>query len=526
VDQLHNVSSEPAASAAWLLRIVGLTKVFPGQVALEDVELHVRPGEVHSLLGQNGSGKSTLVKVLAGYHKPTSFRTAEIGGKSFELGDSSAARTNGICTVHQDLGLVGSISSVENLAMGPGYKTGRGFRIRWRDEERRAQEALREVGFEFDVRRPVQELSASERTGVAIARAIRDANTQGRLLVLDEPTSALPVEEVDRLFTAMRQLRDRGLSILFISHHLEEVFKVADRVTVLRDGRNVLTCETRELDRDSLAELIVGHRVNLQHSFPAEVPSSAPTPILSARSLAGKGVIDLDLDVGPGEVVGVTGLTGSGAEDLAGLLAGKTPRLGRVTIDGVTVKSGDPRGAVSAGMAFVPGDRARDGLMSKMTVRENLTVGRLSAHMRGPYLSIRSERSETKEWIERLGIVTSGPDVIVGTLSGGNQQKVVLGRALRLRPRVLVLDDPTKGVDVGAKEEFHILVDDVAARGGAVLLTSSDVTELQRLCTRVLVLQAGRIASTFNAAEMTVEDLEHAILGRSVAGTMTNNDNV
>jgi ribose transport system ATP-binding protein len=345
-------------------------------------------------------------------------------------------------------------------------------------------------------------------------------------LVLDEPTSALPVEEVDRLFAAMRQLRDRGLSILFISHHLEEVFKVADRLTVLRDGRNVLTCEARELDHDSLAELIVGHRVNQQHSFSAAAPSPTSTPILSARSLAGGGVISVDLDVEAGEIVGVTGLTGSGAEDLAGLLAGKSPRGGRVTIEGVTVKSGDPRGAVSAGMAFVPGDRARDGLMAKMTVRENLTVGRLSPHMRGPYLSIRSERSETKEWIKRLGIATSGPDVIVGTLSGGNQQKVVLGRALRLRPRVLVLDDPTKGVDVGAKEEFHVLVDDVAARGGAVVLISSDVTELQRLCTRVLVLHAGRITSTFNVADMTIENLEHAILGQRVASAVTRDDNV
>ena len=316
-------------SAAWLLRIVGLTKFFPGQVALEDVELNVRPGEVHSILGQNGSGKSTLVKILAGYYKPTSFRSAKVGDKSFELGDSHAARMNGICTVHQDLGLVGSISSVENLAMGQGYETGRGFRIRWRDEERRAQEALQEVGFAFDVRRPVQELSASERTGVAIARAFRDANDRGQLLVLDEPTSALPVNEAEPLFASMRQLRDRGLSILFISHHLDEVFKVADRVTVLRDGRNVTTRETRELDRDTLAELIVGRRVGQRHSKSIVQEASVQSPVLSARSLAGGSVLDVDFDVARGEVVGVTGLTSSGCGGSAGTSAGKTPEKAR-----------------------------------------------------------------------------------------------------------------------------------------------------------------------------------------------------
>jgi ribose transport system ATP-binding protein len=496
------------------LTVTDLSKTFAGELALDHASLEVRPAEVHALLGQNGSGKSTLVKILAGYHEPDPGAHATVNGSPFELGSPQAARAAGIRFVHQDLGLVDAISTVENLALGTGYASSRRGRIRWRAEAERARNAVVALGFDIDVRRPVRELSAAERAGVAIARALIEWESEVRLLVLDEPTAPLPVDDVDRLFMAVRKLRTRGLAVLFVSHHLDEIFEIADRVTVLRDGRNVATTAVADLNHDALSSLIVGRE--LSSTFVDAVPdeqSANGVPALRARNLRGGAVTDVSFSVERGEILGVAGLRGSGADELAGLVAGKRSRTGDVEVGGSLLEAGSPKAAQRAGVAFVPGDRLVDGIVKEMTVRENITLTGIGRHMRGIRLSRASERAEAEHWIEQLGIVTPGPEASILVLSGGNQQKVLLARVLRLEPRVLVLDDPTKGVDVGAKAEIHRLVKQVAASGAAVLVVSSDSEELVALCHRAVVLQDGRVGRVFSEAELNVEDIEHAQLG-------------
>ena len=497
-----------------ILQIAALSKAFAGQPALDGVDLEVESGEVHALLGQNGSGKSTLVKILAGYHTPEPGARAWVDGEELDLGSSQSARACGIRFVHQDLGLVETISTVENLALGRGFTESSAWRIRWGRESRRAREAVARLGFEIDVRRPVAELTAAERTGVAIARALIGWEDEVRLLVLDEPTAALPVADVDRLFAAVRSIRGRGLSVLFVSHHLEETFEIGDRVTILRDGRKIATEPVAGLDEGRLAELIVGRTLIPDgpglHSGSVGEDAGA---LLRAERISGRTVADVSLTVAPGEVLGVTGLRGSGADEIAGLIAGKHPRQGPVSVDGASLIGADPRDAQAKGVALVPGDRLVDGIVTAMTVRENITLTGVGAHMHGPRLSRASERQEARQWIERLGIVTTGPEASILTLSGGNQQKVLLARALRTDPRVLVLDDPTKGVDVGAKAEIHRLVADVARGGSAVLIASSDTEELVTLCDRVLVMRDGRVARALVGDTLNSEEIEHAQLG-------------
>jgi ribose transport system ATP-binding protein len=490
------------------LTITGLSKTFPGQVALNGVDLTVEAGEVHALLGQNGSGKSTLVKILAGYHQPDPGAHAEVAGRPFALGDAAAAREAGLRFVHQDLGLVDAASVLENLALGRGYATGLGRHIRWREQRRQAREAIERLGLDVDVRRAVGELDAADRTGVAIARALIGWEEEGAsVLVLDEPTAALPAGEVHRLFGVVERLRDRGIAVLFVSHHLDEVFAVAQRATILRDGHHIATTAVADLDHAGLVELIVGHGVAAGSS--AREPKVGTPVLLEVEHLGGDRLRDLSFTVAESEVVGIAGLRGSGREEVAGLLAGR-PRSGTVRLGGATVPAGDPRRATQAGLFLVSGDRQAYGIVSEMTVRENLTLSGLGRFMRG-WLRRSPEKREAQEWVERLNVVTAGTEANIMTLSGGNQQKVLIARALRVDPRLLVLDDPTKGVDVGAKDEIHALIDDVTTRGTAVVIASTDAEELVRLCHRVLVLKQGVLSEVLEGRhQLTDQEIERA----------------
>ena len=497
------------------LHIHSLSKTFPGQVALRDVALDIEEGEIHALVGQNGSGKSTLIKILAGFHQPDANHVVTMRGAEFEIGNAAAAHAAGIRFVHQDLGLVESVSTVENLAFGFGYHTGFGKRIKWRSETKRAKQLLADLGFDIDVRIPVGALGAAERTGVAIARALQDVDQGVSIVVLDEPTASLPGVDVDRLFDAVRRLKARGISVIFVSHHLEEVFEIADRVTVLRDGQVVGSKKIGELTMDSLIELIVGRRV-LAESAQRSI-SEASAPRLVVENLFGPGINDLSLGVRPGEVLGVTGLTGSGRDTLVGLLSGATPRFGgRVLIEGEELPNANPRGALRRGLAFVPVSRVRNGLLPLMSVRSNLTIANVERNKRGLRLSHNDERNETRDWIGKLSVVTAGTEAPISTLSGGNQQKVMMARSFRLSPKVLLVDEPTQGVDIGAKEEIHAFIDQAAADGTAVLVCSTDSTELARVCDRVVVMYRGEIAQTITRANgLTAEAIDRAILAGS-----------
>lgn len=491
------------------LRIEHLSKTFPGQRALTDVSLEVAPGEVHALVGQNGSGKSTLIKILAGYHQPDDDGAeAWVEGEPLILGDGTAAAEAGIRFVHQDLGLVGSVSAVENIALGAGYRTARGRRIRWRDEVRRTREALDRLGLAgVDVKAPISTLAPSQRTAVAIARALVGWEDGASLLVLDEPTATLPGDDVQRLFEVIQRLRQNGVSILYVSHHLDEVFELADRVTVLRDGRKVTTAPVADLDHLGLVELIVGHKIE---SASATEATAGAEPILFLKDLSGGRVKHLDLTVGRGEIVGIAGITGSGREHVLPLIAGQIPRSdGDVTLDGKPVANYRPDHGIHAGIAFVPAERGVRGTIAPMTVRENLTITGLRRHFVRGRLSRKAEVGESKEWIDRLSIKTNGSEAPIGSLSGGNQQKVMFGKALRLGPKLLLLDEPTQGIDIGAKDQIHRLIDEAAAQGMATLVASTDTDELVRLCHRVVIMANGRPSATLAGDHIATERIEH-----------------
>jgi ribose transport system ATP-binding protein len=494
------------------LRIEHLSKTFAGQIALNDVSIDVAAGEVHALVGQNGSGKSTLIKILAGYHQPDPGGEAWVNDQPLTLGDGSAAHDAGIRFVHQDLGLVGVLNAIDNLAITAGYQTAFGGRIRWRVEAARTREALATLGLaDLDVKAPVQSLHPSQRTAIAIARALVGWEDGASLLILDEPTATLPGAEVRRLFDVIHRLRERGVSILYVSHHLDEVFELADRVSVLRDGVRKATVPVKDLDHHGLVELMVGRRIEVVASTDStEVGSNAA---LSVRGLRGRTVHGLDFDVMPGEIVGLAGITGSGREHVLGLIAGQTPRDdGEITLEGKPIANYMPRKAIATGVAFVPAERALRGTISPMNVRENLTITDIRRHVRGMRLSRKSEVDETNVWVERLSVKTASIEAPIGSLSGGNQQKVMFGKALRLSPRMLLLDEPTQGVDIGAKDQIHSLVERSAAEGVATLVASTDTDELVRLCNRVIVLVDGRAVATLAGDQITAETIEHTQL--------------
>jgi ribose transport system ATP-binding protein len=504
-----------AVEGAPVLEIRNLSKTFPGQRALDGVDLDVRPGEIHALLGQNGSGKSTVIKVLAGYHAPDPGATIVVDGEHLRTGVAGAGHSLGLRFVHQDLGLVAGLSVIDNLALGRQYRTGRFRRIQWRAESVRAGVALRDLGLDVDPFGLVDSLSLSERAILAIARAVHDDVAATRVLILDEPTAALPADEVERLFDVMRRLRERGVGIVLVSHHLDEVLSVADRVTVLRDGKRVATVDRADLDHDRLVHLIVGRAV--ASMGPRTEPPSGRDLCLTVDGLRGASVRQVSVHVGCGEVVGVAGLDGSGRESVVPLVTGQRHRsAGSVIVGNTPIAPGSPGAALRAGLAFVPSERARAGLFATMSVRENLTIARLSNLRRFGRVPSSAERAETQRWIDRLSVATAGTDVPIATLSGGNQQKVMLGRSLRLDPAVLVLDEPTQGVDIGARDDVHTIIEEAVERGMGVLVASTDADELVRLCHRVLVLQDGVVARVLHRGhDLTVDELNHAQISRA-----------
>jgi ribose transport system ATP-binding protein len=509
----------PSTPVGAALSIRRLSKTFPGQRALDAVDLTVRAGEIHALLGQNGSGKSTLIKVLAGYHAPDPGAEILVGDRPLRTGVAGAGHELGIRFVHQDLGLVNDLHVIDNLALGRGYRTGRLGRIRWRAEAERARQAMTTVGMDVDVHAPIATLSLAERSGVAIARALHHEELPTSVLVLDEPTAALPVDDVERLFAVLRRLRDHGMAIVLVSHDLGEVLDVADHVSVLRDGRLVASVPRREVDHDRLVARIVGDAVLAQRA-PAASPTTAGEPCLRARGLHSRNLAGVSLAVSVGEVVGVAGLEGSGRESIIPTITGQQRRLaGEVLVGTTAIPPYAPHRALRAGLAFVPRERKDVGLFAGMKVRENLTIADLRGFVAAGRVRRGAEVAEVAAWIERLQIATLGPEAPIATLSGGNQQKVLLGRSLRLEPRVLLLDEPTQGVDVGARAEVHRIIDEAAAHGMGALVASTDDEELVRLCHRVLVLQQGRIVRVLHRGrDLTVEALNHAQLARATTG--------
>ncbi len=426
----NGTATPPDPGRTIALEMSNLSKTFGGQVVLDRINLKVGEQEVHGLVGQNGSGKSTLIKVLAGYHAPDPGASAQVHGQPLQIGSATDAHQKGVRFVHQDLGLVLELSAVENLMLGRRYPTSWG-RIRWRDARRVTSDLVTRAGLDIDVRIPVGELGVADRTRLAIARALPDREDDKVVLVLDEPTAALPARDVARLFDTIRQLKNAGNSIIIVSHHLDEILGITDTITVLRDGKKVATTSSSGIDHEALTRLIVGHDIQ-RSTGRDDALEVAGEAVLTMDHVAGGSVVDVSTVVHQGEIVGIAGLSGSGREVLASLITGRLPREGVVTVGGVAVPDGSPSAALAAGLASVPGERARFGTFPNLNVRQNLTMGSLRRHVRQGRIDAGAERAEVRQWIQDLGIVTRGSDAPISSLSGGNQQKVLVARALRL----------------------------------------------------------------------------------------------
>ena len=498
--------SVAAGVSAPLLRVGGLSKSFPGLKALDDVSLEVASGEIVAVLGHNGSGKSTLVKVLAGVYQADAGAVVEVRDADGQILGGPAAREE-LHFIHQDLGLVDILNTVENLGLGV---RGRGLApVRRAAERRHARELIAQFGVDFDVSVPVGALSPAQRAIVAIARALDGWTRPDTVLVLDEPTTALHGDEVQVLFEAIRRIAASGAGVVFISHRLDEVLALADRVVVLRDGRVVADEPTAGLDHDQLVALIVGRAVA---ELTVLAQDSAAEAVLTVTGLCGAEINDVSLSLRAGEIVGVGGILGSGREQLAAMLFGAQHRSeGRVEVGGSELVPDDTVAAIEAGMAFLPADRRRGGAVMDMNVRENLTLPMLGPLRRTfGRLDSKAERKETRYWMHTVNLRPPNPEQPLKLFSGGNQQKVVLAKWLRAQPRVLLLDDPTQGVDVGAKAAIYELIIAARRNGAGVLLCSSDTKELVQLCDRVLVFNGGRVVS-----EVPRESLSEARLVRA-----------
>jgi ribose transport system ATP-binding protein len=501
------------ASEPPLLSMSGITKSFPGVRALDGVDLDVQGGEVHCLLGQNGAGKSTLIKVLAGAHQPDG-GTIRWRGDPVTLRSPIAAMRLGIATIYQELDLVEHLSVAENVHLGH-EPTAAGFVVRAKVARASTAALLKRLGHpEIDPARLVGELSAAQQQIVSMARAL---SHDVRLIVMDEPSAALDPDEVDNLFRIVTGLTADGVAVVYISHRLEEIRRIGDRVTVLKDGRAVAGgLPAKNTPTRDVVALMTGR--NVEYVFPRR-PSRAPVaePVLQVRGLTRDGEFaPLDLDLRPGEIVGLAGLVGSGRSEILETVYGaRRPTAGQVAVDGRPLRPGSVRSAVRAGLGLAPEERKAQALLMLESVTRNVSVSSLSRFARAGWIDRRAERGAARAATRELSLRPENPDVPVRTLSGGNQQKAVLARWLLRGCRVLLLDEPTRGVDVGARAELYAVVRRLADQGLAVLLVSSEVPEVLGLADRVLVLREGRVVHTAPARELD----EHRVLDLVMEGS-------
>jgi ribose transport system ATP-binding protein len=508
-----------------VLRLAGLSKRFGGTQALRDVDLEIEQGEIHALIGPNGSGKSTLIKILAGYHHADPGAEALLDDEPFDLGSVTGSRHDRLRFVHQELGLVNELSAMDNLALSRGFARTRLGSIRWAEQERRTMALIHRFGLDIDVRRPLVDATPVQRTVVAIAAALQGWEGRHGLLVLDEPTAVLPPGEVDRLLDIVREVRRGGASVLYVSHRLDEIFRIADRVTVIRGGRRIATRPVAGLTPQTLAAMMAGDdakpsgRRQQAPAGPAHSSSDSAESTevaLEGRELSAGPLRGLDFTLARGELLGVAGLAGSGHDVLPYVVCGAWPGdvQGRLRSPSRSPEWTDASRAGRLSIPLVPADRAAQGVIGEFSVAENLTLPLLDRlRTRVGALHGGREAALVDDWIGRVGIRTAGRGAPVTTLSGGNQQKVVMARCLALQPEVLVLCEPTAGVDIATRLQLYDLIRDQAGKGLGVIVSSSDVGDLLALCTRVLVLRDGRVVREITGPAVTEPTLVHAMEG-------------
>ncbi len=494
-----------------LVELHGISVSFPGVKALRDVDFRLFPGEVHALLGENGAGKSTLIKALTGVHVLDAGEI-HLDGTPVSFGGPAQAQAAGISTVYQEVNLCTNLSVAENILLG--REPRRFGSIHGRAMRARAAELLGRIGLGIDPASALGSHPIAVQQLVAIARAVA---VDARVLILDEPTSSLDAGEVAELFRIVRVLRDQGVAILFVSHFLDQVYEIADRMTVLRNGAVVGEYPTTELTRVQLVSAMIGRELGVldevERRTEHRVPSTAP--LLQAEGLGRKGAIaPFDLEVHPGEVVGLAGLLGSGRTELARLLFGADRAdSGRLLLDGKPLKVSGPRSAIGGGIAFLSENRKAEGLVADLTVRDNLILAMQAARGWTRQVSRRTADELVAKYVAALDIRPANPDAVVGTLSGGNQQKVLLARWLVTEPRLLILDEPTRGVDVGAKAQIQKMVADLAADGMAVVFISAELEEVVRVSDRIVVLR-----DRHKIAELSGQDADVDAVVALIAG--------
>jgi ribose transport system ATP-binding protein len=495
-------------------------KTFGGTTALADVSIGVRAGEIHGLVGENGSGKSTLIKILAGYHAPDQGHLT-VAGRPLELpADRVALRELGLSFVHQDLGLITPLTVLENLRIGARLERRQSLRpIRWARERRDAQRVFGKYGLDIDPTARIGDLAAVERALVAIVRALEDLNfgeerRHPSVLVLDEPTVFLPEADVHRLFALMRSVASHGSSVLFVSHDLDEVRSVTDRVTVLRDGRAQGTVETRSVTHERLVEMIIGR--NLTQSVRSREADVVDRSIaaMEVRHLAGRRVVDLSLELASHEVLGVTGLVGSGFEEVPYLLFGASPAKGGEVVIGrrrLNAASISPPVMMRLGAVLIPGDRQRDGSAPVLTLRENLMLPVLDTYLANGVLQHRKLTVTARRLCAEYDVRPPDPAAQYSSLSGGNQQKALLAKWLQTIPSILLMHEPTQGVDIGARAQITRLIREAALRGTSVLVASSDYEQLEWMCDRVLVITRGRVDQELTGRALVKDRISEAV---------------
>jgi monosaccharide-transporting ATPase len=494
-----------------LLEIIGLTKGFPGVKALDAVDFALQRGEIHALMGENGAGKSTLIKVLTGVF-PRDAGDTRLEGQVIAPRSPREAESLGISTVYQEVNLIPHLSVAENICLGR-QPTWFGV-IRWGAIARRARAALARLDLSLDVSRQLSSYSIAIQQLVAIARAL---DISAKLLILDEPTSSLDRTEVEELFKKLRKLRDGGLGIIFITHFLDQVYEISDSITVLRNGCRVGCFATMDLPRINLVSHMIGKAVQQVEALGQKRASTASirseAPLLEARGLGRKGSLQpLDLDVRPGEVVGLAGLLGSGRTETARLLFGvDRPDQGTLRIGHQTVRFNSPRAAIRCGIALTPEDRKVAGIIPNLTVRENIVLALQASRGSWRRLPVAEQEKLADRFIQALDIKTPNREQVIRNLSGGNQQKVLLARWLATEPRLFVLDEPTRGIDVGAKAEVEKLIQSLRQEGLGVLFISSELEEVVRQSQRVVVLRDRRKVDELTEGEISEEAIMHSI---------------
>ena len=501
----------PMSMGVPLLAMRGITKRFPGVLALNTVDFDVVSGEVHGLVGENGAGKSTLMKILAGAYTADAGEIS-IDGSPVHFRNPRDAIAAGINVVYQELMLAQHLSAAENIMLGSS-QIRRGPVISWALMRTRAQEIMDLLGVSLDLDKPVRFLSVAQRQLVEIARAFQ---RQSRLLVLDEPSAVLGRDNMETLFEAIRRLRDQGIAIVYISHRLEEIFQIADRVTVLKDGALVGTHPVHELDQNRLVSMMIGRQ--LADIFPPG-RTAFGNEVLRVEELSKSGrYTDVSFGVRAGEIVGIAGLVGSGRTDVARAIFGADkPDSGRIFVNGTVIHLRSPQDALRRGIGLLPEDRKTQGLLLNRSVRENMTISNLREYTRAGVLMMGKEERAVTGLIKSLGIRTTGVHQLVRNLSGGNQQKVVLSRWLAAKSRLLIIDEPTRGVDVGAKLEIYRLMNELAARGDAILMISSEIPEILGMSDRILAMRNGRIVGEFQRDQAT----EELVMQAALVGEMT-----